>query len=43
MKQSFSLSHFENEAVDSLKIGDKIFDSRLMVGTGKYKKFKRCS
>nr|YP_009244672.1 thiamin biosynthesis protein G [Pyropia pulchra]AMK96914.1 thiamin biosynthesis protein G [Pyropia pulchra] len=40
MKQSFSLPHFENEEIDSLIIGKKIFDSRLMVGTGKYKNLK---
>ena len=27
-----------NNTTDKLKIGDKIFDSRLMLGTGKYKK-----
>lgn len=40
MKQSFSLPHFENEELDSLKIGEKSFNSRLMVGTGKYKNLK---
>nr|ALL97303.1 thiamine biosynthesis protein G [Pyropia endiviifolia] len=40
MKQSFSLPHFENQELDSLIIGEKIFDSRLMVGTGKYKNLK---
>lgn len=37
MKQSFSLPYFANEELDNLRIGDKSFDSRLMVGTGKYK------
>ena len=37
MKQSFSLPHFANEELDYLKIGGKTFNSRLMVGTGKYK------
>nr|YP_010925890.1 thiamine biosynthesis protein G [Neoporphyra seriata]WKD84122.1 thiamine biosynthesis protein G [Neoporphyra seriata] len=40
MKQSFSLPHFDNKELDSLKIGDKIFNSRLMVGTGKYRNIK---
>lgn len=40
MKQSFSLPYFENQELDSLKIGEKIFSSRLMVGTGKYKNLK---
>nr|AHB35139.1 thiamin biosynthesis protein G [Neoporphyra perforata]AIA19719.1 thiamin biosynthesis protein G [Neoporphyra perforata]AIA19928.1 thiamin biosynthesis protein G [Neoporphyra perforata]AIA20137.1 thiamin biosynthesis protein G [Neoporphyra perforata]AIA20346.1 thiamin biosynthesis protein G [Neoporphyra perforata] len=37
MKQSLSLPHFENRDSDSLIIGGKIFNSRLMLGTGKYK------
>nr|AGH27689.1 thiamin biosynthesis protein G [Neopyropia yezoensis]QFZ67025.1 thiamin biosynthesis protein G [Neopyropia yezoensis]ULU28990.1 thiamin biosynthesis protein G [Neopyropia yezoensis]WKD83520.1 thiamine biosynthesis protein G [Neopyropia yezoensis] len=40
MKQSFSRPHFENQELDSLKIGEKIFNSRLMVGTGKYNNLK---
>nr|BED43134.1 thiamin biosynthesis protein G [Pyropia sp. Myanmar_A]BED43331.1 thiamin biosynthesis protein G [Pyropia sp. Myanmar_B]BED43528.1 thiamin biosynthesis protein G [Pyropia sp. Myanmar_C] len=37
MKQSFILPHFESQEFDSLIIGDKKFNSRLMIGTGKYK------
>ena len=40
MKQSLSLPHFIDEVVDNLKIGEKSFTSRLMVGTGKYKNLK---
>nr|AIA21594.1 thiamin biosynthesis protein G [Neopyropia fucicola] len=40
MKQSFSRPHFENKELDSLKIGKKNFNSRLMVGTGKYNNLK---
>nr|YP_009237459.1 thiamin biosynthesis protein G [Wildemania schizophylla]AKS28506.1 thiamin biosynthesis protein G [Wildemania schizophylla] len=37
MKQSFSLPYFTNKELGNLKIDNKSFDSRLMVGTGKYK------
>ncbi|ASN78833.1 thiamin biosynthesis protein G (chloroplast) [Porphyra umbilicalis] len=42
MKQSFSLPHFvnHNDSLDLLKISDKTFSSRLMLGTGKYKNLK---